>query len=137
MHRRRCSADGILRRPPPRDNFLACAAKKKGWGRRARNEVSRRPRLISSVLVTRVLYDMLCFSNFIGKYMVSSGTQVVLFYLTQFPKVRLDSVFFIIQTGPKTPLYANSSLSRCFFSPLCSRFLLVRRTSGYRGGGNK
>ena len=70
------------------------------------------------MFVARVLCDMLRFSEFIEKYVVSGGTQTRIFPSSPIPKVELDS-FFFIQTGPNTPLYANSSLTRAyFFSPL-------------------
>ena len=78
---------------------------------------------------------MLCFSEFIEKYVVSGGTQTRIFPPNPIPKVELDSLkveldsfFFFIQTGPNTPLYANLSLSPYIFSPPCFRFF--SRTSG-------
>ena len=44
----------------------------------------------------------------------------------------LDSFFFIIQTGPDTPLYATTYVSRYIFSLICFRFLFV-----VGGGGGK
>ena len=50
------------REPSDRPSFLACAAKKnRGCRRRARDDARRRSHLLSSVLVSRVLCDMLLF----------------------------------------------------------------------------
>ena len=57
------------------------------------------------MFVTRALCDMLCFSKFIEKYVVSGGTQTRIFPSNPIPKVELDSFFIFILTGPNTPLY--------------------------------
>ena len=77
---------------------------------------------------------MLCFPEFIEKYVLSGGNRTRIFQSNPIPKVELNSFFFFIQTGPNTPLYANSSFSRyIFFLPSASVFFC--RTSG--GGQQK
>lgn len=51
-------------RHPEGERFLACAAKNRGWRRRARDDACLCPRLLSSVFVSWALYDVLRYFRF-------------------------------------------------------------------------